>query len=38
MNICSPPTGPFSISPASGSRCGNVYETRSNQLATGEAV
>ena len=32
MNICSPPTGPFSISPASGSRCGNVYETRSRNL------
>ena len=29
MNICSPPTGLSSISPASGSRCGNVYETRS---------
>ena len=28
MNICSPPTGPSSISPASGSRYGNVYETR----------
>jgi len=31
MNICSPPTGPSSISPAYGSRCGNVYETRSKQ-------
>ena len=31
MNICSPPTGLSSISPASGSRCGNVYETRSRQ-------
>jgi hypothetical protein len=30
MNICSPPTGLSSISPASGSHCGNVYETRSN--------
>ena len=32
MNICSPPTGLSSISPASGSRCGNVYETRSSTL------
>src|ERR1022692_2823062 len=32
MNICSPPTGLSSISPASGSRCGNVYETRSSLL------
>jgi hypothetical protein len=31
MNICSPPTGLSSISPASGSRCGNVYETRSRE-------
>ena len=30
MNICSPLTGPSSISLASGSRCGNVYETRSS--------
>ena len=28
-NICSPPIGLSSILPASGSRCGNVYETRS---------
>src|SRR5208337_215282 len=34
MNICSPPTGPSSISLASGSRCGNVYETRSSKLVT----
>ena len=33
MNICSPPTGLSSISPASGSRCGNVYETRSSNRA-----
>ena len=32
MNICSPPTGLSSISPASGSRCGNVYETRSSKF------
>jgi hypothetical protein len=31
MNICSPLTGPSSISLASGSRCGNVYETRSRR-------
>ena len=31
MNICSTPTGPSSISLASGSRCENVYETRSNK-------
>ena len=30
MNICSQPTGPPSISPASGSHRGNVYETRSS--------
>jgi VWFA-related protein len=29
MNISSPSTGPSSTSPASGSRCVNVYETRS---------
>src|ERR1700686_4475941 len=34
MNICSPPTGLSSISPASGSRCGNVYETRSKKKAS----
>ena len=32
MNICSPPTGPSSISLASGSRCGNVYETLSTDI------
>jgi len=31
MNICSPPIGLSSISPACGSRCGNVYETRSRK-------
>lgn len=30
MNISSLPIEPSSISPASGSRCGNVYETRSS--------
>jgi hypothetical protein len=41
MNICSPPTGLSSISPASGSRCGNVYETRSrhrNRPSTSSAT
>jgi hypothetical protein len=32
MNIFSPPTGPSSISLASGSRCANVYETRSRHI------
>ena len=32
MNICSLPTGLSSISPASGSRCANVYETRSSHF------
>ena len=33
MNICSPPIGLSSISPASGSRCGSVYETCSRDSA-----
>ena len=32
MNISSPPTERSSISPVSGSPCGNVYETRSRDL------
>ena len=38
MNICSPPTGLSSISPASGSRSENVYETRSKKLAKSRAI
>jgi hypothetical protein len=30
MSICSPPTAPSSISPASGLPCADVYETRSS--------
>jgi hypothetical protein len=32
MNISSLPIAPSSISPASGSHCGDVYETRSKKI------